>query len=69
MASSESDHGDGNEKRKVSDLAAMFEKFKANAAPKSYPAVSRADSVTLKVHFSLIIIMVDLSLIITILVR
>ena len=57
MASSRSDHDDDNENRKVSDLAAMFEKYMANAAPRSYRAVSTRDnSVTSKVHFSLITI-------------
>ena len=56
MASSEKDHDDGNKKRKVSYLAAMFENM-TNDAQRSYRAVSTRDnSDILKVHFPLITI-------------
>ena len=69
MASSESDRDDDNEKRYVSNMAATFEKYMANAATRSYRPVSNSylgqspfsyfkagnhPSVTSKVHFSLI---------------
>ena len=71
MASSESDRDEDNEKRKVSNVPATFEKYTASAAPRSSRPVSTGylgqspfsyftagnlPSVTSKVHFSLITI-------------